>query len=155
VEIPVLRKDFVSTPFQVLEARAAGADAVLLIVAALDRATLEALLPASARHGLAVLVEVHSREELEHALAAGANLIGVNSRNLKTLDVDLRVFDEVRRTVPDGVVTVAESGLRSAEDLRRLRASGYDAFLIGEHVMTAPDPGEALRALMAVTEGGK
>jgi indole-3-glycerol phosphate synthase len=153
VEIPVLRKDFISTPFQILEARAAGADAILLIVAALDRAGLNDLLAESARQGLAALVEVHSMPELEEALAAGADLVGVNSRNLKTLDVDVRVFDQVRREIPDGVVTVAESGLRSAEDIRRLRAAGYNAFLIGEHFMTAPDPGMALAALVAAAEG--
>jgi len=155
VAIPVLRKDFISTPFQILEARAAGADAVLLIVAALDSASLDALLAETTRLGLAALVEVHSRAELEQALAAGANLVGVNSRNLKTLDVNLRVFDEVRRDMPEGVVAVAESGLRSAEDLRRLRGTGYDAFLIGEHFMTAPDPGEALAALIAATDGAE
>ena len=154
VETPVLRKDFISTPFQILDARAAGADAILLIVAALDRARLEALLAEAARQGLATLVEVHSMPELEDALAAGATLIGVNSRNLKTLDVDVRVFDEVRREIPDGVVTVAESGLRSADDIRRLRATGYNAFLIGEHFMTAPNPGLALGALVAAAEGG-
>ena len=153
VEVPVLRKDFISTPFQILEARAAGADAILLIVAALDRASLNALLTEATRQGLAALVEVHSIPEVEDALAAGATLIGVNSRNLKTLNVDVRVFDEVRREIPDGVVAVAESGLRSAEDVRRLRASGYDAFLIGEHFMTAPDPGQALAALIAASEG--
>ncbi len=154
VEIPVLRKDFISTPFQILEARAAGADAILLIVAALGRASLAALMAEAARQGLAALVEVHAVPELEDALAAGATLVGVNSRNLKTLDVDVRVFDEVRREIPDGVVTVAESGLRSTDDIRRLRATGYNAFLIGEHFMTAPDPGEALAALVAATEGG-
>ena len=154
VEIPVLRKDFISTPFQILEARAAGADAILLIVAALERASLAALLTEAARQGLAALVEVHSMPELEDALAVGATLIGVNSRNLKTLDVDVRIFDQVRREIPDGVVSVAESGLRSADDIRRLRAAGYDAFLIGEHFMTAPDPGLALAALVAAAEGG-
>ncbi len=153
VEIPMLRKDFISTPFQILEARATGADAVLLIAAALDRASLDALLAESARQGLAALVEVHSIPELEAALVAGATLVGVNSRNLKTLDVDVRVFDELRRRIPDGIVTVAESGLRSADDIRRLRGTGYDAFLIGEHFMTAPDPGLALAALVAAAEG--
>jgi indole-3-glycerol phosphate synthase len=152
VDVPVLRKDFVSLPFQLVEARAAGADAVLLIVAGLDTETLAALVAESARLGLAALVEVHSRRELLQALGAGADLVGVNSRNLKTLAVDLHVHDEIIHGIPAGVTPVAESGLTSAEDVIRLRASGYDAFLIGERFMTAGDPGAALGALIAATE---
>jgi len=155
VEIPLLRKDFIATPFQVMEARAAGADAVLLIVGALDGKALAALMAEAARQEVAALVEVHSREELLAALDAGAALVGVNSRNLKTLDVDLRVFDDLIDEVPDHVTVVAESGLREAEDLRRLRSAGYDAFLIGERFMTTPDPGEALAELLAASQGGQ
>jgi indole-3-glycerol phosphate synthase len=154
VGIPVLRKDFIATPFQIVEARAAGADAVLLIVGALDAATLCRLIADAAGQGLAALIEVHSREELAAAVDAGATLIGVNSRNLKTLEVDLRVFDDLIDDVPDGVTVVAESGLREAADLRRLRSIGYDAFLIGERFMTAREPGEALAGLLAAAQGG-
>jgi indole-3-glycerol phosphate synthase len=152
--IPLLRKDFIATPFQVLEARAAGADAVLLIVGALDRQLLAALMAEAGRQELTALVEVHSREELLVALDAGAALVGINSRNLKTLDVDLRVFDDLIDDVPDHVTAVAESGLREAADLRRLRSAGYDAFLIGERFMTTPNPGEVLAELLAASRGG-
>lgn len=148
VDVPLLRKDFISTPFQIVEARAAGADAVLLIVAALDAATLESLIAEAARQGMAALVEVHSRQELRHALSAGAEIVGVNSRNLKTLQVDVAVLDEVILGISGSVVAVAESGLRSHEDLQRLQSAGYNAFLIGERLMTAPNPGEALAQLL-------
>ena len=154
VGIPLLRKDFIATPFQVVEARAAGADAVLLIVGALDGKVLAGLMAEAARQELAALVEVHSREELLVALDAGAVLVGVNSRNLKTLDVDLRIFDDLIDDVPDHVTVVAESGLREAADLRRLRSAGYDAFLIGERFMTTPNPGAALAELLAASRGG-
>jgi indole-3-glycerol phosphate synthase len=104
---------------------------------------------------LAALVEVHSRKELQTALDAGATVVGVNSRNLKTLEVDLRVFDDLIDHIPDSVTAVAESGLRHAEDLRRLRSAGYDAFLIGERFMTTPNPGEALAELIAASKGGE
>jgi indole-3-glycerol phosphate synthase len=150
VNLPILRKDFVSTPFQILEARAAGADAVLLIVAALDDQQLRALLESAAAHGLAALVEVHDRDELMRALQAGATCIGVNSRNLRTLQMNPKVFEELVLGLPQGTVAVAESGIRNGEDLRELRAIGYDAFLIGERFMAAPDPGAALAELRAV-----
>jgi indole-3-glycerol phosphate synthase len=149
VGIPLLRKDFIATRFQVVEARAAGADAVLLIVGALDRQALGDLLAEASAQSLAALVEVHSRRELHDALDAGASLIGVNSRNLKTLEVDLRVFDDMVDEAPSEVTLVAESGLREAADIQRLRSAGYDAFLIGERFMTTPDPGKALAALLA------
>lgn len=155
VGIPLLRKDFIATPFQVVEARAAGADAVLLIVGALPADLLASLMTEAAQQGLAALVEVHSREELQAALDAGAALIGVNSRNLKTLQVDLRVFDALIDEVPDSVTVVAESGLGEAADIRRLRSAGYDAFLIGERFMTMQDPGEALADLIAASDGGR
>ena len=148
VELPVLRKDFVVDAWQVWEARAAGADAVLLIVAALEAAALEALLDVARQARLEVLVEVHDRAELDRALAAGATVLGVNNRDLKTLDVSLQTAVDLAPAIPDGVVAVAESGIRGGEDVRRLRGCGYDAFLIGERLMSAPDPGAALLRLV-------
>jgi len=149
VTLPLLRKDFIVTPFQLLEARACGADAVLLIVAALDDRALRELLAQTRSLGLAALVEVHDRDELARALDAGADTIGVNSRNLRTLEVRPDVFDELAAEIPDDVAVVAESGLTSGATLRRLRTSGYDAFLIGERFMTEPNPGLALANLLA------
>lgn len=149
--LPLLRKDFVLDEYQLLEARAAGADAVLLIVAALDAVRLKALVASAATFGLAALVEVHDPGELAVALDAGAGLVGVNNRSLKTLAVDTRACLELAPAIPDALVAVAESGLRSHEDLVRMREAGYDAFLVGERLMTAEQPGEALSALL--TEG--
>lgn len=148
VDLPVLRKDFISDYFQIVEARAVGADAILLIVAGLDDAQLVRLLRQAEGDGLAVLVEVHNREELQRALAAGATIVGVNSRNLKTLEIDLALHGALVSEIPSGVTAVAESGLTSGADLRRLRASGYHAFLIGERFMSVPDPGAALAGLL-------
>ena len=153
VSVPVLRKDFIVTRFQIEEARAAGADAVLLIVAALDDRALADLLRAAGTAGLAALVEVHDDAELERALHAGASLVGVNSRNLRTLEVDVAVFDRIAARLPPHVTTVAESGLRTADDLFRLHALRYDGFLIGERLVTQPDPGAALAALRVAAEG--
>lgn len=147
VDIPVLRKDFIVDEYQLHEARAAGADAILLIVAALEQCRLDALTRDATRLGLAALVEVHTRDEASRAVDAGAMVIGVNSRNLKTLEVDIRLFDDVRETIPYGTVAVAESGLRSAADVGRLHGLGYDAFLIGEWLMRAPDPAALVREL--------
>lgn len=147
VQVPVLRKDFIVSDFQIVEARAAGADAVLLIVAALDAAALAARMATVEAQQLAALVEVHDRRELERALEAGASMVGVNSRNLKTLEVNGAVFEELAPHIPDGVVAVAESGVKSGAYMRRLREARYDAFLIGERLMVEPDPGVALRAL--------
>jgi len=155
VEVPVLRKDFIVTEYQVVEARAIGADAILLIVAALEQAALESLLAVAASLDLAALVEVHTAEELRRAAGAGARIIGVNGRNLRTLTVDLAVFDALLPDMPTGAVSVAESGLRSAEDLRRLRALGFSAFLIGERFMTEDDPGAALGALRHAAESSE
>jgi len=152
VELPILRKDFIVSEFQIAEARAAGADAVLLIVAALGDPELERLIAHARRTGLAPLVEVHDADELRRALGAGADLIGVNSRNLRTLEVSGAIFATLAGQLPPGVTAVAESGLRSADDLRRLREVRYDAFLIGERFMTEPDPGAALAALLASGE---
>jgi indole-3-glycerol phosphate synthase len=147
--LPVLRKDFILDPWQIWEARAAGADAVLLIVAALEDATLRELLGEARAVGVHALVEVHERAELDRALAAGARLVGVNNRDLRTLAVSLETSLALAAAIPDDVVAVAESGIRSGDDLRRLRDAGLDACLVGEHLMASPDPGEALRALLA------
>jgi indole-3-glycerol phosphate synthase len=146
--LPALRKDFVLDPWQVWEARAAGADAVLLIVAALSDADLVTLLAVAREAGVDALVEVHDRAELERALAAGARLVGVNSRDLKTLAVSLDTALALAPAIPDDVVAVAESGIRTGDDVRRLRDGGFDAFLVGEHLMASPDPGEALKRLL-------
>jgi indole-3-glycerol phosphate synthase len=153
VLLPILRKDFIVSEFQVLEARAAGADAILLIVAALSDADLRALIESAGAAGMAALVEVHDRVELDRALAAGASVIGVNSRDLRTLQVDISVFDHLSTCLPRGTTAVAESGLRSPDDLGRLHALRYDAFLIGERLMTEPDPGTALASLRLAAEG--
>ena len=146
--LPALRKDFVLDPWQVWEARAAGADAVLLIVAALTEVELAALLAVTREAGVDALVEAHDRGELDRALAAGARLVGVNSRDLRTLAVTLDTALALAPAIPDDVVAVAESGIRTATDLRRLRDAGYDAFLVGEHLMASPDPGAALKRLL-------
>ena len=147
--IPVLRKDFIVDDYQICEARAAGADAVLLIVSALGERELTRLHSKARDAGLDVLVEVHDASELGPALSAGATIIGVNSRNLRTLAVDMDISRRVIEQIPSGVVAVAESGLRTADDIARLRHAGYAAFLIGEHLMTTPDPVETLRTLLA------
>jgi indole-3-glycerol phosphate synthase len=147
VDVPILRKDFIVSEYQVLEAAVHGADAVLLIVGALDAASLEVLLERSAALGLAALVEVHGLEELRRALDTGAQIVGVNSRNLRTLTVDRSVLETVIGAIPRDVTAVAESGIRTTEDVRRLTALGYHALLVGERLISEPDPGAALRAL--------
>ena len=152
VRCPVLCKDFLTTEFQLLEARAAGADAVLLIVAALDPAMLRQLIARAGALGLAALVEVHDQDELDRAIRADARIIGVNSRNLRTLAVSTDVLTALAPSIPADVVAVAESGLKSAGDVRRLRSIRYDAFLIGERFMRDADPGSALAAIIASAE---
>lgn len=147
VELPVLRKDFIVTEYQLLEAVALGADAVLLIAAALEPPALADLLGKAKALGLSALVEVHDLEELRRALDAGARIVGVNSRNLRTLAVDLTVFDVVSGDLPPGVTAVAESGIRTPDDIARLSRAGYQAFLVGERLIAQPDPGAALREL--------
>ena len=149
VGIPVLRKDFIVSRYQLLEAATAGADAVLLIAAALDDADLGALHSRATELNLGVLVEVHDADELERAARAGATVIGVNNRNLRTLAVDVEASHRLAAQMPPGAIGVAESGLRTSADIARLGAAGYSAFLIGETFMTAPDPGAALRGLLA------
>jgi len=148
VDVPVLRKDFVVSEYQLVEARAAGADAVLLIVAALSAPELATLIGKADRWQLDALVEVHDDRELDVALAAGARVVGVNNRNLRTLAVDVDASRRLINRMPPEVIAVSESGLKSAEDLVRLRQSGYRAFLIGERFMTRPDPGGELEALL-------
>lgn len=147
VDIPLLRKDFIVTPYQIIEAVGAGADAVLLIVAALDDRTLRDLAALAQDLGLAALVEVHDEEELTRAVDAGARVIGVNSRNLKTLAVDQNVLDRLGPKMPGDVIAVAESGLKTAGDLARLHRAGYQAFLMGERFMIEPEPGQALATI--------
>ena len=143
--VPLLRKDFVVTEYQLHEARAAGADAVLLIVAALRPVELKVLHDHASRIDLDVLVEVHDATELAVAIDVGARIIGVNNRNLRTLDVDVHASETLIAQIPRDVVAVSESGLKSADDIKRLRQLGYGAFLIGEQFMTADNPGAALR----------
>jgi indole-3-glycerol phosphate synthase len=152
--IPILRKDFIVDEYQLFEARAAGADSVLLIVAALEQRELPDLLGRANELGLDVVVEVHDAEELEQALNVGATIVGVNNRNLRTLQVDLHTSHELITRIPAGVIAVAESGLASADDLHGLRAEGYTAFLIGEAFMTSSDPADALRVLLAAANRG-
>jgi len=147
--LPCLRKDFVVDPYQVAEARAWGADAVLLIVAAVPTALGRELLAAAADAGLDVLVEVHTEAELAWAADAGAALVGVNNRDLATFTVSLETFERLAPQAPPGALLVAESGMRSSADLRRMAAAGARAVLVGEAFMDAPDPGAALRAWLA------
>jgi len=153
VAVPLLRKDFILDPYQVLEAVAAGADAILLIVAALTDEELRRLVDEARARGLATLVEVHSEAELERAVACGATIVGVNNRNLRTLDVDVDLSRRIASRIPSSVVAVSESGLRTREDVMRLSGLGYRAFLMGERFMTAADPGAALGSLMAEVRG--
>ena len=142
--IPVLRKDFIVDPWQVWETRAAGADSFLLIAAALHDDDLRELLALGRRLHMEPLVEIHSREELRRALAAEAHIIGVNNRDLKTLDVTLDTSLQLINEIPDACVAVCESGIRSSAEISRLRDAGFDAFLIGEQLMSHPDPAAAL-----------
>ncbi len=148
VSVPLLRKDFVVDHYQLLEAIAAGADAVLLIVSALSPDDLARLHTAATARSLAVLVEVHDEAELDVALAAGAAIVGVNNRNLRTLAVDTTVSERLAARMPREVIAVSESGLRSAADVVRMQRLGYRAFLIGERLMTSVDPAADLRRLI-------
>ena len=145
--VPVMRKDFTVDEHQVLEARAYGADAVLLIVAALGSDRLRALLELTWELGMEALVEVRTEAEVEAALETGAGVVGVNHRDLATFQVDVGLTERLRPRVPSEVVYVAESGIHSAADARRMRAAGADAILVGEALMRAPDPAAKLREL--------
>jgi indole-3-glycerol phosphate synthase len=148
VDLPLLRKDFIIDPYQIVEARAAGADAVLLIVAALDDARLGELAAATRELGMDALVEIHGEAEAERALAAGARLIGVNHRDLATFTIDMSLTERLRGHVPAGTVLVGESGIKTAADVDRLAAAGADAILVGETLMRAERPGDALAGLL-------
>jgi indole-3-glycerol phosphate synthase len=149
VGLPVLRKDFVVTPYQLVEARAAGADLVLLIVAALDQPILESLHAQALGLGLTPLVEVHDESEADRAVAAGARLIGVNARNLHTLEVDDTTFERIAPVIPDNCVRVAESGISGPDDVARLAQAGAEAVLVGEALVRDGDPATAVRDLVA------
>jgi indole-3-glycerol phosphate synthase len=146
--LPVLRKDFIFDPWQVWESRANEADSFLLIVAALGDIQLGELISLGRELGMEPLVEVHKLEELERALSAGAQIIGVNNRDLKTLAVRKETSFELITEIPENCIAVCESGLRSNEDLQKLRVAGFDAFLIGEHLMLSDDSGAALVELL-------
>jgi len=150
ITLPVLRKDFVFDAWQVWETRANDADSFLLIVAMLNDAQLRDLLVLGRELGMEPLVEVHTPGELDRALAADARIIGVNNRDLRTLAVRPETSLELIERIPEHCIAVSESGLRTHEDLLRLRSAGYDAFLIGEHLMLASDPGAALEILLGV-----
>ena len=147
--LPVLRKDFVVDPYQVAEARVLGADAILLIVAALDDAELQTLEACARDHAMAVLVEVHDRAELERALGLRSPLIGINNRNLRTFDVSLATTLDLLAQIPSDRLVITESGILAPSDVATMRAAGVDAFLVGEALMRADDPGAALAALFA------
>ncbi len=145
---PLLRKDFIVDGYQIAEARAAGADAILLIVAALDEAQLIELMGLAASYNLDALVEVHTMDEAEVALRIGATLLGVNHRDLRSFSIDMSLTATIAPRVPAGTILVGESGIRTAVDIRELGDAGAHAVLIGEHLMRAPSPGDALRTLL-------
>jgi indole-3-glycerol phosphate synthase len=149
VSLPVLRKDFILDAYQVYEARAAGADAILLITAILDSATLARLQHLAQTLGMAALVEVHNRQELANALAASAQIIGVNSRDLRTFEINLDTVAALRPEIPASTIAVAESGIHTAHDVRRLKEIGIDAMLIGTALITAGDPAQRVRELVS------
>jgi indole-3-glycerol phosphate synthase len=147
--IPCLQKDFIVDEFQLLQARAYSADAILLIVAVLSQSELTALAKQSRTLGLDVLCEAHNEEELQRAVEVGSDLIGVNNRDLRTFKVDVNTALRLAKLIPESVVSVAESGIDSGADVARVRTAGYQAFLIGESLMKAESPGEALRSLLS------
>jgi indole-3-glycerol phosphate synthase len=148
VTLPVLRKDFIFDPWQVWEARANDADSFLLIVAVLQDSLLRDLIALGREMGMEPVIEVHTAAELERALAASARIVGVNNRDLKTLAVRIETSLELIDQIPEGCVAISESGIRSHDDLLKVRRAGFDAFLIGEHLMLAPDPAAALSDLL-------
>jgi indole-3-glycerol phosphate synthase len=153
VRVPILRKDFVVSAYQVYEARAIGADAVLLIVLALRPDEILELSRLAASLGMAALVEVHTQQELAVALDVGATLIGINNRDLTRMETDLETTARLRPLVPDGVTLISESGIRTPDDVDRLREIGVDAALVGESLVTAPDPAALLRSFLVAGRG--
>jgi indole-3-glycerol phosphate synthase len=149
VDIPLLRKDFIIDPYQVYESRLYGADALLLIVSALGQDALRGLLALTRSLGMDAVVEVHDEDELGRALDAGGRIIGINNRDLRTFEVDLGVSARLARMIPGGVIAIAESGISSGADIKRLRDQGVHVFLIGETFMKAPDPGAELKNLIS------
>jgi indole-3-glycerol phosphate synthase len=154
VALPLLRKDFIFDEYQLYESASAGADAVLLIVAILEDELLARLIRSAAELGLGTLVEVHSAGEMNRAAHAGATIVGVNNRDLSTFEVDLETSIRLARIATDGAVLVSESGINRGSDIRRLKAAGFGAFLVGEHLMSAKDPGAALLQLISEAEAG-
>jgi len=154
IKLPVLRKDFIFDPWQVWESRANDADSFLLIVAVLEDFLLRDLIALGRELGMEPLVEIHTFSELDHALSAGAKIIGVNNRDLKTLVVRPETSFELAEKIPEDCIAVSESGLHKHDDLVKLRAAGFDAFLIGEHLMLAPDPATALTSLLSSKDNG-
>jgi indole-3-glycerol phosphate synthase len=148
VTIPILRKDFTIDSYHVHQAAAHGADAILLIAAILTERQMREFRELAESYRMSALVEVHDEEELKQAIASGARIIGVNNRNLRTLEVRVETSMELIEEIPEECIAVCESGLRTHEDLLRFRAAGFDAFLIGEHLMAQPDPGMALRKIL-------
>ena len=149
VRLPALRKDFTIDSYHVHEAAAHGADAILLIAAILSERELRDFRESAEHYRMAALVEVHDEEELKPALESGARIIGVNNRDLRTFGVDLAVSLRLAEKIPAGIVKIAESGIHSSSDVQRLRAAGYQGFLVGEHLMKSGDPAAALRALLS------
>ncbi len=149
VSLPILRKEFIIDEYQIYEARAAGADAVLLIVAILDDAALGSFYGLARRLGMSALIEVHTDAELKRALKISPRIIGINNRNLKTFTVDLEQTARLRRMIPDGICVVSESGIKGAEDIAYLARQRVQAVLIGEMLMRAEDPGQALLTIIA------
>ena len=148
VRLPALRKDFTLNEYHVVEAAANGADAVLLIAAILEEKQIRDLRELAGRWGMAALVEVHNRRELKTALGAGADIVGVNNRNLKTFEVTLETSLRLAEDIPAGVLKISESGIHSREDIQRLARAGFRAFLVGEHLLKSASPGAALGALV-------
>ncbi|MCX7981612.1 MAG: indole-3-glycerol phosphate synthase TrpC [Syntrophales bacterium] len=152
VNLPVLRKDFIIDPYQIYESRLIGADCILLIADILSEESLSSFLARAAYLGIECLVEVHNRDSLDRALNCGANLIGINNRDLKTFEVDIKTTLELLPLVPKGITIVSESGIRTRKEIEELSKAGVKAFLIGETLMTAPDPGKILRTLLGKKE---
>ncbi len=150
--LPILRKDFLVTPYQIAQSRVAGADAVLLIAAILEAASLGVMMHAARRYGIEALVEIHDASELDRAIEMGATMIGVNNRDLATMQVDLDTCVRLAPRLPAGVVAVAESGIRGRADVDRILQAGYAAILVGEALMKSPDPGDALWRLLQPAE---
>jgi indole-3-glycerol phosphate synthase len=153
VDIPLLRKDFTVDPYQVFEARLYGADAILLIAAALEQNTMKELLDLAHSLGLNAIVEVHDDSELDRAMDIGSRIIGINNRDLRTFEVDLTVSTRLAGRIPGDIVVVAESGIGSPEDIGKLRSGGVHVFLVGETFMRAPDPGVELQKLLSSSRG--